>query len=90
MEGGGESGVMVVTSADGKASDQFLVRQSQAPRTPAHTELVFRRYGDKEFLTKVYVAGNASGVAVSETSKQEKQLIAQGQQPVEHTEEAGQ
>jgi hypothetical protein len=80
---------MIVTSVDGKNSDQFLVRQSQAATTPAHTELVFRRYGDKEFLSKVFEAGNKAGVAISEPSKLEKELQAQGRQAMEHTESGG-
>jgi hypothetical protein len=86
MSQGSDLQTMTVSTADGKASDQFMVRQSIAPTTPAHTELVFRRYGDKEFLTKIYEAGNKNGVAVAETSKEEKQLQKQGQKPVEHTE----
>ena len=90
MQEGSDGTVMSVTSADGKDSDQFMVRQSQAPRTPAHTELVFRRYGDQEFLSKIYEGGNKIGVAVTEPSKLEKQLKAQGLQATEHTETSGQ
>lgn len=90
MEGGSDGAIMTVSSEDGKNADQFMVRSSEASSTPAHTELVFRRYGDQEFLSKVYESGNRLGVAVSETSKVEKQLQAQGQQATEHTEPAGQ
>ncbi|MBV8553241.1 MAG: hypothetical protein JOY54_18235 [Acidobacteriaceae bacterium] len=82
----GNNTIMTVTSADGKDSDTFIVRESIAKATPAHTELVFNRYGDKEFLKNVYEGGNKMGVRVVETSKVEKQLVAQGQQPVTHTE----
>jgi hypothetical protein len=77
---------MSIANADGKTLDQFMVRESIAPKTPTHTELVFNRYGNKEFLRKIYEAGNKTGVAVSETSKEEKELQQQGQKPVEHTE----
>ena len=86
MQEGAGGGVMTVTSADRKNSDYFVVRESQAQSTPAHTELVFRRYGDKEFLTKIYQSGNKLGVAVAEPSKVEKELMARGEQPSEHTE----
>lgn len=88
IQGNSTAGVMSVVSADGKQSDDFMVRQSQAPTPPAHSMLVFRRYGDKEFLSKVYQAGNAVGVAVAEPSKLERQLMAQGQRASEHTEES--
>ncbi len=84
-----DNSVMTVAGADGKNSDEFLVRESQAQSTPAHTELVFRRYGNVEFLSKIFVAGNKLGVAVSEPSKQEKELLAQGKQPTEHAEGGG-
>ena len=63
-----------------------MVRESIARTAPAHTELVFNRYGNKEFLRKIYEAGNKTGVTVSETSKEEQELQQQGQKPVEHTE----
>ncbi|MBV8073234.1 MAG: hypothetical protein JO270_25275 [Acidobacteriaceae bacterium] len=89
MQQGSSGGVMTVTSADGKDSDMFTVRESQARSVPAHTELVFRRYGDQEFLTKIYEGGNRLGVAVAGQSKMEKELVAQGQKATEHTETAG-
>ena len=89
MQQGSSGSAMTVTSADGKSSDMFMTRESQAPTTPAHTELVFRRYGDKEFLSKIYEGGNKLGVAVVGASKLEKQLMAQGQKATEHSEAAG-
>jgi len=86
MQEGSGGKVMTVISADGKNSDQFMVRESIAPHTPAHTELVFNRYGDKEFLIKVYEGGNKYGIAVTGISKMEKELQSQGLQPVTHTE----
>jgi hypothetical protein len=86
IQQGSAGGVMTVTSADGKHTDQFLVRESEAATTPAHTELIFRRYGNTEFLSKVFEGGNKFGVAISEPSKQEKELQAQGQRPTEHAE----
>jgi hypothetical protein len=86
MNQGSDLGVMTVSTADGSNSDQFMVRESIAPKTPAHTELVFNRYGNKEFLNKVYEGGNKTGVALMEPSKMEKELQAQGQHPVTHTE----
>jgi hypothetical protein len=86
MSQSSDGAVMVVSTADGKNLDQFMVRDSIAPTRPAHTELIFNRYGDKEFLRRIYEGGNKNGVAVSETSKVEQQLQEQGQKPVEHTE----
>src|SRR5690242_18604116 len=62
MGQGSDLQMMTVSNADGKALDQFMVRESIAPTTPTHTELVFNRYGNKEFLRKIFEAGNKTGV----------------------------
>ncbi len=86
MSQGSSGSAMTVTSADGKSSDEFMVQQAQAPSTPAHTELIFNRYGKNEFLNKVFEGGNAAGVQVTDVSQEEKQLQAQGKKPTTHTE----
>jgi hypothetical protein len=78
---------MVVTSVDGRAGAEFLVRNSIDSQVPNHTELIFDRFGNKEFLAHIYEAGNKVGVAVIEPSREESRLLKQGQVPVRHTEE---
>lgn len=78
---------MTAISDNGKASAQFLVRQSIDNHRPNHSELVFRRYGNTEFLSKIFEVGSKEGVAVMEPSKQEARLASQGQQVLEHSEE---
>lgn len=78
---------MTVTSRDGDTSADFLVRDSIDSHVPRHTELVFNRYGNKEFLANVYQIGAKTGVAVIEPSREESRLLKQGQAPVQHTEE---
>jgi hypothetical protein len=77
---------MTVTNAVAGTSMEVLVRQTDNSDIPKHSELVFNRYGDKEFLTKIFEAGARIGVAVDQ-SPEEAQLQKQGQKPVEHTEE---
>ncbi len=77
---------MTITNAVADTSVEITVRQSDNSDTPKHNELVFNRYGDKEFLTKIYEAGASTGIAVDQ-SPQEARLQKQGQHPVEHTEE---
>jgi hypothetical protein len=79
-------GVMTVQNDRGAYVGQFRVRQSIDNRTPRHSELVFNRYGNLEFLTKIYESGNPNGVAVLETSKEEARLMQGGQHGIEHTE----
>jgi hypothetical protein len=87
MMPGTDMQVMTARSASGDAAVEFLVRNSIDSRTPNHTELIFDRYGSKEFLTHVYEIGNKVGIAVIEPSREESRLLKQGQHPVEHTEE---
>jgi hypothetical protein len=68
------------------SAEEFLVRTSIDPTVPKHSELVFNRYENKEFLSKIYEGGSRTGVAVEEPSRQELRLQKQNQQPTEHTE----
>jgi hypothetical protein len=87
IERGSDMGVMMVRNHQGDVVAQFNVRQSLDNRRPRHSELVFRRYGNTEFLSKVYEGGTQNGVAVTETSQQERQLVSEGQHGIEHTED---
>ena len=87
MEGNTDQGVMIVQNAKGDNVAEFSVRQSVDNRTPKHSELIFEKYGNTEFLTKIYEGGNQNGVAVAENSKEEVRLMKGGQHGNEHTEE---
>ena len=78
--------IMKVTSADGKHSVEIEIREAQADRTPQHSELIFNRYGDKEFLSKIFEQGTKIGSAVAESPREELRLQKKGQHPAEHTE----
>jgi hypothetical protein len=87
IEGNSDLGVMTVQSGNGDNVAQFNVRQSIDSRTPKHSELVFKRYGNAEFLSKVYESGSKSGVSVTDTSKEETRMMKEGERAIEHTEE---
>ncbi len=53
---------------------------------PQHSELIFNRYGQKEFLSKIFQQGSRVGSAVAEVPRQEQPPQKQGQHPVEDTE----
>lgn len=80
-------GVMRVENQRGDNVAQFEVRQTTADHRPQHSELVFRKYGNTEFLSKIFEGGSRTGVALTETSKQEERLVSTGQHAIEHTEE---
>jgi len=87
IEGNTDNGVMTVQNQKGDTLAQFNVRQSVDNQRPKHSELVFKKYGHTEFLSKVYEGGSKNGVAVTETSKEEAHLMSGGQHGIEHTEE---
>ncbi len=79
--------VMRISSADGRTSTDFLVRASIDDHLPRHSELIFNRYGSKEFLTHIYQVGTKTGVAVVDVSREEADLKHNGQAATTHTEE---
>jgi len=78
--------LMTATNDASKASVEFLVQQSVRNHAPAHSELVFRKYGDIEVLHKVFEKGQATGTEVIESNRQEARLAKTGE-PTEHSEE---
>ncbi len=87
VEGNTDQGVMNVQNQNGDNVAQLNVRQSIDNHRPKHSEIVFKRYGNVEFLSKVYESGTRNGVAVTETGKEEARMVSQGQHAIEHTEE---
>lgn len=87
METNTDLEVMRIMNSKGDNVAQFNVRQSMDNHTPKHYELVFRRYGNTEFLSKIYESGSKGGVSVTETGKEEERLVHEGQHAMEHTEE---
>jgi hypothetical protein len=87
VESNTNQGAMEVQNEHGDVVAQLNVRQSIDNRMPKHSEIVFKRYGNTEFLSKVYESGSKQGVSVTETGKEEARLVSQGQHAIEHTEE---
>jgi hypothetical protein len=87
METDSNLGLMTVQNKNGDNVAQFNVRRSIANPTPKHAEIVFRKYGDTEFLSKVYEGGSKNGVSVTETAKEEARFVNEGKHPQEHAEE---
>lgn len=56
--------VMEISSADGSISALFDVDSVQASSEPAKTELIFNKYGNAYYLSKVFDQGNPEGSRV--------------------------
>jgi hypothetical protein len=87
MEKNSNLNVMRVENQRGENVAQFEVRETTTDHRPRHSELVFRKYGNTEFLRKIFEGGSRTGSEVTETSKQEASMVSQGQHFMEHTEE---
>jgi hypothetical protein len=79
--------VMTATSANDRTSVSFVVGTAIDDHMPRHSELVFRKYGDTEFLDKIFESGSKAGVQVTEPSRDEKRFVQQGLHPMERNEE---
>jgi hypothetical protein len=85
--------VMEITSADGSTSALFEVQEAEANSTPAKTELIFNKYGNRYFLAQLFDEGNPSGSKVLE-SRYEKKISkataeAQARVPAHHQGQQG-
>jgi hypothetical protein len=65
--------VMEISSADGSTSALFEVQEAEANATPAKSELIFNKYGNRYFLAKLFDEGNPSGSQVLK-SRYEKRI----------------
>ena len=64
--------VMEISNADGSISALFEVQDAEANSTPAKTELIFNKYGNRYFLAKVFDEGNPSGSDVPKSTYEKK------------------
>jgi hypothetical protein len=75
--------VMEISSADGSTSALFQVQDTQADSTPAKSELIFNKYGNRYFLAKLFEEGSSSGSRVTE-SRYETKIGQQTTEAQEH------
>jgi len=85
--------VMEIISADGSTSALFQVQEAQAQNTPGQNELLFNKYGNRYFLTRVFDAGdpNGSQVVKSDYEKRISQQTMDSQErvPAQHRRQQG-
>jgi hypothetical protein len=74
--------IMEISSVDDSASALFAVGDTEGP-APRKSELIFNKYGNRYFLTKVFDEGNSEGSVVSE-SQYEKRVSAAAAEAQEH------
>jgi hypothetical protein len=64
--------IMEISSADGSTSALFQVQEAEANTTPAKSELIFNKYGNRYFLAKLFDEGNPSGSQVLKSPYEKK------------------
>ena len=64
--------IMEISSADGSTSALFQVQEAEANSTPAKSELIFNKYGNRYFLAKLFDEGNPSGSEVPKSAYEKK------------------
>ena len=64
--------IMEIRSADGSTSALFEVTDAEANSTPAKSELIFNKYGNRYFLTKLFDESNPNGSAVPKSRYEQK------------------
>src|SRR6202140_3956727 len=75
--------VMEISSADGSTSALFQVQNTEANSTPAKSELIFNKYGNRYFLAKLFDEGNPGGSEVPK-SRYEKRISQETMEAQEH------
>jgi hypothetical protein len=75
--------VMEISSVDGSTAALFQVDSAEANSTPAKSELIFNKYGDRYFLAKLFDEGDPNGSRVVE-SQYEKMVGQAAQEAQEH------
>lgn len=74
---------MEIRSADGNHAAIFQVMSAQAETSPSKTELIFNKYGNQYFLSKVFDEANKYGSEALE-SHYEKMVRKNGLKPEKH------
>lgn len=85
--------IMEISSEDGSVSALFEVVDAEANSSPAKSELVFNKYGNRYFLAKLFDEGNARGSQVLKSRYEERlrQESVTGQEhvPARHRRQQG-
>ena len=76
--------VMEIKSANASTSTLLEVRDTQANGTPAKSELIFNKYGNRYFLEKAFEEGSPNGSRVTDFSYEKRvgQAAADGEEHV--------
>jgi len=65
-----DKAVIAIKSEDGRLSKIVLTMPVEATRTQERARLIFNRYGDEYYLTRVWTAADSTGLEVPQSSSE--------------------
>jgi hypothetical protein len=71
-----DSSMLLIRSTDGSAAKIVASNAAQANGPQVQSKLVFHRYGNRYFLSQVWVAGNSQGRELPKSAKEKEQALA--------------
>jgi hypothetical protein len=71
-----DSGVLLIQRTDRGASAMVLCFAAQINAPQTQSKLIFHRYGDRYFLSQVWVAGHVRGRQLPESDKEKELALA--------------
>jgi hypothetical protein len=77
-------GILAIRSADGRTAVIFQAESVQADQAPMQAELVFDKFGDNYFLSKIWASDSNVGYQLSKTKAQES-LEGRGMKAEQHS-----
>jgi hypothetical protein len=83
MQSNMDNTILTIQSADGSHSAFIDFIPTEAATDHAHSDVTFRKYGDTDFLNRLWVGGQEYGMKVEETKAESK--LAASASTVEHT-----
>ena len=81
---GSQPGVMEVINRTERMTVMFITNDVQAKSLPNRSELIFTRYGEKDFLSEIFEGGSGIGVELPK-SRMERRIERSGELAELHT-----
>jgi hypothetical protein len=70
--------VLQLQSADGHTAVVFISNIAHSETPPSKTEVIFKNFGDKNFLSEVWVQGNSEGAKLADSRAEQRLEEKQG------------
>ena len=82
-QSGMDNSILSIDSEDGSHSAFIDFIPTEASKDHSHSDVTFRKYGNTDFMNRLWVGGQEYGMQVEQTKAESK--LAASASPVEHT-----